>query len=276
MHRLVVASLAAGGLSIGAASAADLGRPVPTPVYTKAPIVVPFSWTGFYVGGTAGGEWSKADVDLNTVNGPSPLYSSGDIPMLNAIGSTDVKASNAIFGGKAGYNQQWGSVVLGIEGDLSWFRVNKSAITTGNPFPECGCGSPAFATFNTNVSTSWLATVRPRVGYAADHALFYATGGAAFSKVSFSNTYVGFSPFGSGLENEASSASQTKTGWAAGAGVDYAVTRNWILSAEYLHVDLGSINAAGVVTTGNPNTATLNFSTKLQSDIVRGGVAYKF
>ena len=58
MHRLVVASLAAAGLSIGitvAASAADLGRPAPAPVYTKAPpVAAPYSWSGFYVGGNGG------------------------------------------------------------------------------------------------------------------------------------------------------------------------------------------------------------------------------
>jgi outer membrane immunogenic protein len=67
MHRLVVASLAAAGVGVGltaVASAADLGRPAPAPVYTKAPVVVPFSWTGFYVGGTAGGAWTKASTTL--------------------------------------------------------------------------------------------------------------------------------------------------------------------------------------------------------------------
>jgi outer membrane immunogenic protein len=132
------------------------------------------------------------------------------------------------------------------------------------------------AAFSTNVSATWLATIRPRIGYAVDHVLFYGTGGAAFSNARFSNSYVGFSPEGNGNEFEGASATQTKMGWAAGAGVDYAVTRNWILSAEYLHVDLGSISAVGAVTTGNPLTATFNLSTKLQSDIVRGGVAYKF
>ena len=118
---------------------------------------------------------------------------------------------------------------------------------------------------------------RLRAGFAVDKALFYATGGAAFGDVRFSNSYVGFSPLGFGFEFERATASQTKTGWTAGGGIDYAVmSRDLILSAEYLHVDLGSITAAGLVTTGGASTATFNYSTKLRTDLVRFGAAYKF
>src|SRR5215472_14892973 len=56
MHRIVFASLAALGMTAGAASAADLGRPAPAPVYTKAPALAPsFSWTSCYLGGNGGG-----------------------------------------------------------------------------------------------------------------------------------------------------------------------------------------------------------------------------
>jgi DNA invertase Pin-like site-specific DNA recombinase len=47
-------------------------------------------------------------------------------------------------------------------------------------------------------------------------------------------------------------------------------------SAEYLQVDLGSIDSAGLVTSSNAATATLNFSTRFRSDIGRVGIAYKF
>ncbi len=276
MRRLVVAAGLVGATLVNGAFAADMATRAPdAPVV--ASVAVPFNWTGFYIGGTAGAAWSKADVSLATVNGASPLYNSSQIPGLNAIGSPSISGSNAIFGGKIGYNQQWGSFVLGLEGDISSFRFNESATTTGNPFDVVlPPAVPNVANFNTNVSTTWLATARARIGYAADRVLFFATGGAAFAKVSFSNAYQGHSPHGAGDEFEASSASQTKTGWAAGGGIDYALAKNWIVSVEYLHVDLGSIAAYGLVTTGNGNTATMNFSTKMQSDLVRGGVSYKF
>jgi outer membrane immunogenic protein len=274
MKKLFVASIALLALNAGgSALAADLpvkARPLPPP----PPV---YNWTGFYVGATAGGAWSKADVTLNTVNNTPRLYRPLDIPGLDAIGSPSISGSNAIVGGKIGYNQQWGSFVLGLEGGISWFHFNKSAFTTGNPFLASDpLFIEGFANFNTNVSTTWLATVRGRIGYAVDRVLFYGTGGAAFANVKFSNTYVGFSPGGFRNENEASSASKTKTGWAAGGGIDYALTPNCIVSVEYLHVDLGTISASGLVTTENPNIATMNFSTKLTSDLVRGGISYKF
>ncbi len=275
-ERKAVAALAvlAGFFTLGtAASAADLRAPAYKA--PAAPVVVPFSWTGFYVGGTVGAAWTKADVTMSTVNGANPLYATQDIPTLNAFGSPSMSQTNAIFGAKAGYNQQFGAFVLGVEGDISSFHFNRTVANAGNPFvtfPTSGS-----AQMSTNVETSWLATIRGRVGFAADHWLFYGTGGAAFANVKYSNSYKAFSPLGSGFDFETASASQTRTGWAAGAGVDYALFPNVILSAEYLHVDLGSIPATGAVTTqASTATATFNFSTKVTSDIGRVGAAFKF
>ena len=189
-----------------------------------------------------------------------------------------MRNSNGIFGARAGYNQQFGSFVLGLEGDISSFRSNKSSTRTGNPFfPFAGNAvSPAFATFNTTVSTDWLATARLRAGFAVDRALFYATGGAAFGNVKFKNREREFSNNGLGFGNESSAVSKTKTGWALGVGAEYAITSNVLLSAEYLHVDLGSVTASGRVTSNNTRTATLNFRTKVKSEIGRVGLSYKF
>lgn len=275
MHRTLTALLgvSALGLACGpAAFASDLAVKAPalkamaaaTPVYT---------WTGFYVGGTAGAAWTKADVTLTPVNGAPPNYRPQDLPGITDLGSRDLSGTDVIFGGKIGYNYQFSAWVAGIEADFSYFRFNESIVASGNPFPGFAAGS---ATLNTSVSTHWLATVRPRIGYAFERILLYATGGGAFANVRFSNTDREFAFNGAGFGTEASSASKTLAGWAAGGGVDYALSPNWIASIEYLHIDLGKINASGVVTSGAPNNATLNFSTELTSDIVRGGIAYKF
>jgi outer membrane immunogenic protein len=254
----------------GGASAADMA-----PTYKAPPAPPPvFTWTGLYVGGTVGAARTKADVSMSTANGPGPLYNPLDIPTLNAFGSPSLSQTNAIFGLKAGYNQQWGAWVLGLEGDVSSFHFSPTVVSGGNPFVTFPGGS---AQMSTNVQTSWLATIRGRAGFAFDHWLFYGTGGVAFADVKYSNTYRAFSPLGAGFDFEAAQASETKVGWAAGAGVDYALYPHVILSAEYLHVDLGTVTASGGVTTqANANTATFNFSTKVTSDLVRVGAAYKF
>ena len=76
-----------------------------------------------------------------------------------------------------------------------------------------------------------FATVRPRLGVAADRNLFYVTGGAAFTKASYTQTYVdGFAPPGVG----SATGSKSLVGWTAGAGWEYAWTDHWTFRFEYL------------------------------------------
>lgn len=132
----------------GAASAADLARPVPAPYYTKAPAFAPpYSWTGFYLGINGGGAFGSSSWD--------------------STGSRDI--SGGLVGGTLGYNYQFGQAVVGVEGDIDWADING---TTSNACPG-GC----------KTSDTWLSTVRGRLGYAADRFMPYVTGGAAFGDI---------------------------------------------------------------------------------------------
>jgi len=268
MLKVASAALLAVGLVALPHAAADAEQ-------AKAPAYAAYNWTGFYIGGTVGGARSTNKVRANTVDGPLPAQFQEDGPAVSAFGSNDISQTNVIFGGKVGFNQQLrGNWLVGIEADVSSLRFNQSITKTGNPFVTYPFG---FATFNTSVSTDWVATVRPRIGYAFDRALIYVTGGVAFGNESFTNTYADQANHGFGFGSASSAASAVKAGWTAGAGIDYALSRNWIASVEYLHIDLGSIHASGIVTdSGGPINSSLNFSSRLQSDIVRVGLAYKF
>jgi outer membrane immunogenic protein len=69
----------------------------------------------------------------------------------------------------------------------------------------------------------------------------------------------------SGALNE--SLSRITVGWTAGAGTEYAFTRNWSAKLEYLYVDLGKIdNLVGKV----------SINSYFASSIVRVGVNYKW
>ena len=65
----------------------------------------------------------------------------------------------------------------------------------------------------------WLGTARGRVGVASGNALFYATGGLAYGRVSHQYSYDvtnasnGYQLFGS---------SDNPFGWTAGGGIEYA------------------------------------------------------
>jgi opacity protein-like surface antigen len=71
----------------------------------------------------------------------------------------------------------------------------------------------------------WQGSFRGRLGFAADKALFYGTGGLAFGDVS--HTYTNL------LTGVAETISGLRTGWTAGAGVEFAVMPNLLARVEY-------------------------------------------
>jgi len=151
--------------------------------------------------------------------------------------------SGWVAGGTAGYNLQYGHVVFGLEGDIDWSNTKGSAGCVGG-LATC------------EVKNDWLGTARGRLGYAFDRFLPFVTGGLAVGDINANVPGFG-------------SVSATNTGWTAGGGLEMALSRNWTAKAEYLHVDLGSLNC-GTACTGTPSN--VDFSTNL----VRGGFNFKF
>jgi outer membrane immunogenic protein len=170
MKRVVFAFVALAAMT-AIAAAADLARRAPSPYYPAQPAIVQiYNWTGFHVGINGGGGFGSSNWD--------------------STGSRDV--SGGLIGGTAGYNYQFGQVVAGIEGDIDWSGINGS---TTNLCPP-GC----------KTSNTWLATVRGRLGYAADRFMPYITGGAAFGNIKAS--VPGFAQ-----------TSSDNSGWTIGAGL---------------------------------------------------------
>jgi outer membrane immunogenic protein len=63
----------------------------------------------------------------------------------------------------------------------------------------------------------------------------------------------------------------------AGAGLEYKVFDHWLLRAEYLHYDFGTVN--NLFLTVSPGLSIPNVDASLSRtsvDAVRGGVSYKF
>jgi outer membrane immunogenic protein len=221
MKRIVFAFAALAAMTTIAA-AADLGRPAP---YYPAPAPVYaaiYNWTGFYIGVNGGGGFGSSNWD--------------------STGSRNV--SGGLIGGTVGYNYQFGQVVAGVEGDVDWSDINGS---TNNSCP-----------FGCKTSNSWLATVRGRLGYAADRFMPYITGGAAFGNIRASAT--GFPD-----------TSSDQSGWTIGAGLEAALAPNWSAKVEYLFVDLGSFNC-GL----NCGAVSASDNVSFHANLLRAGVNYKF
>lgn len=135
---------------------------------------------------------------------------------------------------QAGYNWQFGQFVFGGETDL-----------------QLSGADDTFAPWK--FSNPWFGTLRGRAGWATSNILLYGTLGLAYGTLEAHNTTTG------------TRESKTHTGWAAGAGLEVALTGNWSARAEYLYVDFTDRN---YLTTGG--------SHGLQSSLLRMGINYRF
>lgn len=178
----------------------------------EVPIASTYNWAGVYVGGDVGGGWGTSketyflDPNSSTFNGSQSYDTSG-----------------ALVGGTIGYNWQSGPLVLGVEGNYSW-----SGIKGRSDEINQGDGD----TYSTKLRS--FGDVRARVGYATGPALFYADGGVAFGQLV--HTY---DAAGNGGAGNSYSSNATRTGWTAGAGMEYMFAPKWSAKIEYNYVDLG-------------------------------------
>ncbi|HEX4409270.1 MAG TPA: outer membrane beta-barrel protein [Xanthobacteraceae bacterium] len=254
-------------LSIGAAKAADIMPKAPSPPATPAP-----TWTGFYIGGNAGGAWGANTVSA-TLNAPAPFLAVDTAAVSNAASPT-LRPSGFTGGVEAGYNWQNGSWVFGGEADFDYLGLRASNNTT-RPFPSTlpgGAVGPPTVNFSaaTSMSTDWLFTLRQRLGWANDHWLIYATGGLAVGHDNFNQSIALVAP-----TVLTTALSSTRVGWTVGAGAEYALDRKWSVKAEYLHVDLGSVATAATLSPAFAGL-TLSGTTKLTTEIARAGLNYHF
>ena len=187
---------------IGGATAAEPAIRLPVKAIKTTPEQAVFDWSGIYFGAHAGFGSGRSQGLLAD---PAPVRANSDF-------------GGMIGGVQAGYNRQLSSgVVVGVEGDISFPNalISNSIVST-------------LATANTSVTeqTDYMATIRGRLGYASGHWLLYATGGLAFAGERFLN----MPAIGS---NE--KILNTRLGWAAGAGAEYAFAPDWSLRLEYLY-----------------------------------------
>ncbi len=218
---------------ICSAQAADLPRArAPAPVAPVAYVPPVYNWSGFYVGGNLGAGFADSSWT-------DPF--SGAHDTFNKTGF--------IGGGQVGANWQIDALVLGIEGDFDWTGIKASGHDSlGNTI---------------GANTQWTSTVTGRVGAAFDRLLVYGKGGVAFAHDNDSLNTIG---------GAAASASLTRTGWTAGAGLEYAFAPNWSAKIEYDYLGFGS------ETVNLPTAAFPTYSTGASLNIqeVKAGINFKF
>jgi outer membrane immunogenic protein len=262
MRRFAIALLSATAMSVVGANAADLS--VMTPIYKAPPPVAPYNWTGFYVGGNVGYGWGATTGDLSSFD---PAFNAA-VAAGGTPGSLGTKASGALGGVQFGYNWQVGAMLLGAEADIQASGVDNTSTVN---FAGGGGILPSTSTGQENLK--WFGTVRLRGGVlVTPRVLLYATGGFAYGGVSNSATNV-FTPAAAG--NFSGSNSETRSGWTAGGGAEWAFADGWSVRGEYLYVDLGSTNVRMLDPVNFPGTFA-DYTFKHRYNIARVGLNYKF
>jgi len=245
---------------------------------------LPAQWSGFYLGGFAGGAWSASDATTTVpcppfggwiCNAGAPLNG----PVVAAAGTGSLNGSGFNGGGTFGYNWQFGGAVAGIETDFGAFGLHGSRTTVSRYVQAVNAPGgvkvgDAFSIGST-VDSNWLYTLRGRLGVLINPSLLaYATGGLAVANakmsLAFADPYTG----------AAASTSATKTGFALGGGAEWKVNSQWSVKVEYLYVDLGSLSATATL----PSTIvgiggySQSISTRvdLTAHIARAGINFKF
>jgi outer membrane immunogenic protein len=244
-----------------AAHSADLAVKAPAAAHT-------YNWGGCYVGANAGG--SESGSDFTTAIGSGTHLAPADIALVEEGGNGSANSPNFLGGGQVGCNWQSDTIVYGLEGDFDYSRSTPQFINGTATLTD---GATSF-TVSQTLTTNYLATLRPRLGVAADKNLFYITGGTAFTKASYTQTYVDAAvPVGTG----AATTSKSLVGWTAGAGWEYAWSDHWILRFEYLFTSFpGSVSATGLITDAAGGSNPLQGSANLVIQTARAGVNFKF
>lgn len=167
-----------------------------------------------------------------------------------------IDAEGFIGGIHAGYNLQADRLVIGIEGDVEASDMDGD---TDVLFVE---GDLAFATQAKEYD--WLASIRLRAGYAMDSVLFYATGGVAFAGVDMS--------FDVPEADFHESDTETAFGVTVGGGIEFALTDNLTLRAEYRYTDLEDTRLSG----GGNEFGDAKYKYENDFHAVRGGPSWYF
>jgi outer membrane immunogenic protein len=200
----------------------------------------PTNWSGFYFGVQSGYQWSDIDSDL-------------------AVGTSfDVTHDSGIVGAFLGYQHQFGSVVLGVEGNwLSTLRDDPG---------DTSCPNPAFTCTN---RLNDILSIGGRLGWAAGHWMPYVTGGYASARFEYKSV-----TNATGLFFD--QASTRNDGWYIGGGFEWNVSPGWTVGLEYRHYEFEDATATPFLTNNGGPSGTADITIDPTVDTVTARVAWRW
>lgn len=206
--------------------------PEPPPIEDLRP---GYDWTGPYVGGFLGIVSIDGNYDATSVCGC-------------AFYDREMSGSGYQAGVLLGWNYQFDSFVMGIEGDYAW---GGEVADNDDPAEE------------TDLQFNSIATLRARAGWANGNTLLYVTGGAAFVDTEFTGL----------IGTEDVSDDQWRTGWTVGGGIEHAFGGGLAGRLEYLYVDLPGTDYELIDSTGFGGDVEMSFEA---IHMIRAALTYNF
>ncbi|EJF98061.1 hypothetical protein MEI_00921 [Bartonella vinsonii subsp. arupensis Pm136co] len=250
-------------------------------------VAPPFSWTGVYLGGQIGNFVTKNSLDYSkdATTGKWAWVDKNLSPKPSGFGAGLYAGSNIDLGD---------NFVFGIDTDLMWSgkkdtktgnekeisndeeldSINAVLKEAGLPINRPGSADETIPNVGDIVESSvsleeqWSGATRVRIGFASNRIMPYVAGGIAYAKMQYSMSILSKSEedpsfiFASGKVFDET---QTMIGYTVGGGLDFAMTNNVIMRAEYRYSDFGKKKFAD---------DKLEISSKINN--FRVGLAYKF
>ncbi|WP_074380872.1 outer membrane protein [Bartonella doshiae] len=261
-------------ISVSAVRAADIIIPA-----TPAPVVVvsPFSWSGFYLGGQIGGFLSEVALSYSEDKngGTWEPVDKEHLPKLSGF----------VGGIYAGFNFDIDSgFVIGADTDvvlsnkkdtkdIDWLKQNVSrSLEDEEDIPILRNMKNNRALYSSvkamqhTLEQKWAGATRVRVGFSIERLLPYIAGGVAYTQVK--NAFVdaeGATSREMNISDLLHDEEKMMIGFTLGGGIDFSMTDNVILRAEYRYSDFGK-----------KKFANERIEIGYKTNDFRVGVAYKF
>ncbi len=209
-------------LAAGLCAAALFAFPAGLAAQTFQP--TPPYWGGVHAGGYIGYGWGKN----TTIETGANIYNGAG----NGWGHN---VEGTIGGARVGYDWESVGLVMGVEAGLGYLGVQGDG------------ADPASGGLDTVsvLATGPYAELTGRIGFAPDRMLYYMKGGAAFAdldlavKDSCTAGACGPSAIDAGSDG-------IETGWTAGVGIGYALSRQLSVNIEYEYIRFDSLTMTGL------------------------------
>jgi outer membrane immunogenic protein len=246
-------------LMVQPAGAADLSEMFLRGSNTVISAPGPMNWEGVYVGGHVGRSWSGTDFANSTQSliafmlRNTTIENEQQVSRWTTLGKADTNGSS--YGGFVGYQTQWEGAVIGVEAGYSRTNMHtESSDSMARIFSTSdGYSNDVALIASSSVRITDYGTVRARAGWAADHFMPYAFAGLAIGRADVSQSARviasgndiagnGNPPYSADLTKTEAKTGQFAYGYTAGFGVDWAMTQNLFLRAEYEYIYFGAFN----------------------------------